>query len=96
MNAFAGFEVFGRIRDGGPFHEQLASGESQSLEDANVMRALWSNGRARHGRNIRRCRPDLVCGREPQMVQDDECGENKSYCSEHSIYPEGRQLGCAY
>ncbi len=45
-----GFEVFGRIRDGGSFDEQLASGESQSLEDAKrdarVMvarpRALWT------------------------------------------------------
>lgn len=45
-----GFEVFGRIRDGGPFHEQLAAGESQNLDDAKRdalamverPRALWT------------------------------------------------------
>lgn len=29
-----GFEIFGRSRGGGPFHEQLASGEAESLADA--------------------------------------------------------------
>ena len=29
-----GFEVFGRLRKGGPFWEQLAAGEAHSLEEA--------------------------------------------------------------
>lgn len=29
-----GFEVFGRLRKGGPFHDQLAAGESESLTEA--------------------------------------------------------------
>jgi hypothetical protein len=29
-----GYEVFGRLRNGGPFHEQLAAGEARSLEEA--------------------------------------------------------------
>src|SRR5580700_6788309 len=29
-----GFEVFGRLRKGGPFWNQLAAGEADSLEDA--------------------------------------------------------------
>jgi hypothetical protein len=29
-----GFEVFGRLRKGGPFHEQLAAGEADTLEEA--------------------------------------------------------------
>lgn len=29
-----GFEVFGRLRKGGPFHEQLAAGEADTLEDS--------------------------------------------------------------
>lgn len=45
-----GFEVFGRIRDAGPFDRQLAAGKSQSLEEAKrdaramveLPRALWT------------------------------------------------------
>jgi hypothetical protein len=29
-----GYEAFGRLRKGGPFHEQLAAGEARSLEEA--------------------------------------------------------------
>lgn len=29
-----GFEVFGRLRKGGPFHEQLAIGEADNLREA--------------------------------------------------------------
>jgi hypothetical protein len=29
-----GYEVFGRLRNGGPFHQQLAAGEARSLEEA--------------------------------------------------------------
>jgi hypothetical protein len=29
-----GFEVYGRLRKGGPFHAQLAAGEAQSIDDA--------------------------------------------------------------
>jgi hypothetical protein len=29
-----GYEVFGRLRNDGPFHEQLAAGEARSLEEA--------------------------------------------------------------
>lgn len=31
-----GFEVYGRLRKGGPFHEQLAAGEAESLEAAQI------------------------------------------------------------
>jgi hypothetical protein len=29
-----GFEVYARLRKGGPFHDQIAAGEAQSLDDA--------------------------------------------------------------